>query len=416
MRPQRYWRLEKPHPLHTASVAQLKQEFAHLLVEAVRRRLPPGAPAYISLSAGGDSRAILGILKEQLRVDDVRCFSYALGRLQPDSDEVLAQQMAALYGYEHRMLDSFDGDVVGAIKNNARWGSGLTGVCDEMATWQTLHKEVAEASGPRPILFTGETANARADYHLSSVEDVIAAAKLKDFSVLPWLEPILGAESFAAMDARAKEAIAENVARCPPTDTLIGMRQVLWLQQRDRLYLPWREYFAGRFSTVGLPMLDDDVLDFVLRLPDELHRGRRLYDVVVKEMMPALFAIPSARSSSYARYWPEALREQAPQIRAFVESFDSPFDDVVAPDVLLRALELNSAWRQHSQSLLTKVLKKGYRLLKRTWLRESGLMTASQLKRPVEPHVFLKRALLLRTYLANASQQAPLVTPAVQER
>src|SRR5690606_30899316 len=86
-----YWRFEQTSTT-SKPVETLKQEFADRLIEAVRLRLPRHAPVYISLSAGGDSRAILGILAESLRVPNVRSFSYAHGPIQPDSDEALSRQ------------------------------------------------------------------------------------------------------------------------------------------------------------------------------------------------------------------------------------------------------------------------------------------------------------------------------------
>ena len=64
-------------------------------------RLYDRPQVFLSLSAGYDSAGLLGALAFDLRVPEVRCFSYDHGAPPPNSDASLARQMAECAGYPH---------------------------------------------------------------------------------------------------------------------------------------------------------------------------------------------------------------------------------------------------------------------------------------------------------------------------
>ena len=83
---------------------QMAEELQSLLIQAVRRRLYDNPNVFLSLSAGYDSTGLLGILAYDLRVPDVRCFSYEHGAPSPNSDAGLSRQMAECAGYAHETI------------------------------------------------------------------------------------------------------------------------------------------------------------------------------------------------------------------------------------------------------------------------------------------------------------------------
>ncbi len=392
----RYWQF-RFNPSR-APLAALKKDLGDLLIEAVRLRLRSDRAPYLSLSAGEDARALLGVLAA-LKVPDVQCFSYALGSGAPGSDELLSGQLAAVAGYQHQIVRSFNGSAAQVIGRNVELGGGMTQVCDEVDAWVTLGE--AAQNGPMPVLLTGDTRFFRFDFEVKSVEDATAGSYMPDFTVLAWLRPLIGQPRYDEFLAATRSDLADVVERMPPASDGYELRDMLGFQQiHSRLTGTWREYFAGRYFHQARPLLDDDILDLFLRTPTALRRQKRLYLATVSAMFPQLFAIPRAASASYASYWPDALRQQRDELCRLIEGKPSPLDAVIEPDILLALLSADLPSLTHSSDQLTRSIKRGYRLLKRINWRWMPFARPSLFHSAVPAHKFLTRALVVRGFLS----------------
>jgi hypothetical protein len=167
--------------------------------------------------------------------------------------------------------------------------------------------------------------------------------------------------------------------------------------------LPWRENFPGRFFSVANPLLDYSLLDFMEKLPSEHRRGKRLFKETVRRMLPDLFRLNRAESSSFLLYWDQAFEAQKGELLRSVAESSSPLDAVIPKEALVSILQ---AYRghptpAHPHGTPRAVLK---RLLRSTPLYD---WAASVLRRPpparVEVSSFLGRALVLRAFLTRTA-------------
>ncbi len=397
----KYWRFIYAAPT-TARLESLKKDLSDLLVEATRRRAANDRPIYLSLTGGTDSAPILGILAKTLRIPDVRCFTYTYGEPLPNSDEAVAPRLAALVGYEHRVLPSFDGDVVQTIQRNAHLGGSMTRPCDEVDLWLRLGAEVAD--GPRPVLFAGDTLFLEPQWTYTTHADRLAAARMRDFSVLSWLEPYIGSATYQEFLAATRADIELAVKRVPYVDDGTNFRDMLRIDQiQGRVTGTYREYYAGRFFRIANPLLDGDVIDFMLRLPTELRYDKTLYRETVQTLFPQLFAFKRASSASYATYWPKMLRQQKTALETLIRGQSSPLDDIIDPEILLTLLAAERAPLTRSNARLGTALKHLYRLFRRVGLHRSTLGRPSRYTPALNADQFLKRALTLRAFLAETA-------------
>ncbi len=398
----RYWRFQYQTPT-TASPEALRRDLSDLIVEATRRRVPGKGDIYVTLSGGYDSTTITATLSKLLGVQDVRCFTYALGAPQPESEETVAARTAAFCGYSHQIIPAFDGDLARTLRRNGQLGGGMTRPCDEVDAWVRLGEQIQ--SDPPPVLFTGDILFFETDWHFSSIKDIYASAYLRDFSTLAWLEPRIGGALYHDLLAATQGEIERAVERAPrpqPGADLIDWRDMIRFEQIDaRMTGTWREYYADRFFRSAHPLLDNDILEFILRLPASLRRGKRLYLSTVKSMFPTLFAAPRARVASYATYWDAAFTRQKAEVRALIREQASPLDDMIAPDILLSLLDADRTALMRSQTQLASAYKQVYRLLRRVGLHRSTLGSPSRYTPVISPDEFLKRALTLRSFLAE---------------
>ncbi len=400
-----YWRYAPtlaPPPTDTA--APLKAALAEAIIDAVSLRVRHDRATYLSLTAGNDSRAILGVLAERLRLADVQTFSYAYGQPKPMTDEYEAAKLAGLRGYPHRVIPSFNGSIVDTITRSSMIGAGLADACDEVDAWAALGEGISSAQ--RPVLFVGDTIVPQFGMALNLVDDAVISARLADFSAARWLQPLIGPSRYRIWVESTQAEVARAVERAEP-DTrsyrgLYNLYDVLRLKYWDSAKIfTWRDAFAGQFFEVASPLLDDGILELIMNAPVELRRGKRLYLDAVTALFPALFALPGARSSSYASFWPAVYRQQSSHVRTWVESRTSPLDDLIEPRVLIALLDrdLTGYTRLNHHGL--RALKQVYVFMRAIHPRLTAFSGPSMFKPALPATQFLNRALVLRAFLQS---------------
>ena len=179
----RYWNHEFTDEDGGRSFEQLRGDLADLLVACVKKRPGGDDGALLSLSAGNDSRGILGLLCHVGRRDSVKTFSYAAAEDIAGSDAAIAKRLADRCGVPHRLLLAYDGELDDAIERNARWGDGSANFCDEALVWETL---VSEHASRRPPLICGDTVLVDYEVDVVDMQDTMNRA-VRDFAGLAWI-------------------------------------------------------------------------------------------------------------------------------------------------------------------------------------------------------------------------------------
>jgi asparagine synthase (glutamine-hydrolysing) len=383
---------------------QLKQELREILVEAVKARMSPTSPPFISLSAGYDSTAILGIIGSCLRIREAQCFSYAFGQIAPSSDEFLSQQMATLYGYPFRIIPSFAGSLEIVIERNACLGQGTSHFCHEVDAWFELSHSGSQSD--ETWLFVGDECMGWTNKPMHAYADVLQAVAIYDFSRLSWLERYLDNASMRLFSEAVAEDIDIMIKRCPESDDLHDAKDYLYLDQRlNHLIMPWRENFPGRFFTVANPLLDNAILDFMQKVPSTFRRGKRLFKDTVSDMFPELFRIQRARSSSFASYLDQALQAQKADLASLVAQEASPLDAMLPQEALAHILQdyvhvpSQARLRDWPKSSLRRVLHST------GWYDWAASKVRAGRPGSVTKSRFLERALVLRTFLSRIAAQ-----------
>jgi hypothetical protein len=152
--------------------------------------------------------------------------------------------------------------------------------------------------------------------------------------VREWLSSVIPRAMFLSMQEGVAQDTTDMVARSPSTK-LHDLKDFIYLDQRlPNLLTPWRARFAGRFFLVRNPLLGNDVLDLMMRVPTALRRGKMLYRHTVERLFPQVFRIRRARRGNYLFDFSREIRSQEEIIHTLIESTDSRLDDVVEPKVI----------------------------------------------------------------------------------
>jgi asparagine synthase (glutamine-hydrolysing) len=337
-----YWRDGFDSSPKRANQRQLAAELETRLIQAMRRRLYDSPNVFLSLSAGYDSTALLGILAYDLRIPDVRCFSYDHGAPSPNGDAGLARQMAECAGYSHEIVETYDGNFVAHLRDNAVTclRRHLSWYCPDLGAWQRLAPRFASVE--RPVVFNGDGPGWRVR-RLSDSRDVLASLQIYEADVLSWLFCQLPKDSRANFEQGLAEdfeqlcAVASREAHGHWHNAI----DFVYLDQRlGTLILPWREACIPPGVAVRSPLLDNDVLDFLMRVPAAARSNRNLYRKTITAMYPQLYRFP--RCSTLSNYYLNLAQEFAinvAEVRRLIESQSSRLDSLVPPDLLHRMLD-----------------------------------------------------------------------------
>jgi asparagine synthase (glutamine-hydrolysing) len=391
MSAQRYWNYEFNQAYAHIPEEKLQSDFGDVLVSAIRKRV--GHDNLISLSSGYDSTVILGVMGSILKPQNVSTFSYYHGKIQTGSDEAIAEKMAAVYGYPHTMVPSFAGNLSMTLQLNAVMGQGISNYCDEVDAWITLSEYYPP---PRSPLFVGDECfgGIRAG-EISSEREVLKYASIYSFETQAWLKRFICKDMYHQFCKETAEEIQKRLANTPAFVDLRDKKDYLFLDHRiNSRVMPWRENFAGRFFDVQNPFLDNEILDFMLAVPRDLRKGKRLFRNTAERMFPNLFQLQRAHSASGASYWPVELKLQQQELEQYLSSSGiSRLDPLISLDTIQKMIRfviaripagpnpnLQSTWIKGARKLLGE--------------KNKGLFPTSN-----EAMQSLKRILLLRQFL-----------------
>ena len=329
----RYWQYSFTSPSH-ASERELSEQMGQIIVRAVQRRLAGRSTIFLALSAGYDSAAILGVLGKSLGIQGVRCFSYAQGAPQPGSDEFVSAQMAAEYGYSHRIVQSFAGNVVDLLRLNVEMGMRT---CEEIDAWLDMAEKFNNV--PAPILLAGDECLGWTDYLLKDDTDVLRAVQIDVESSAGLLREIMaGSAASDAVEGMRQDA-RNMLARCSGMMDRHDMKDFLYLDQRmPQTIMMWREFNAGRFIHVANPLLDYDVLDFMQTVPTRWRRQKRLFRRTVNRMFPEVFGFSRAKFASAQLDARRAVYHQREKLENLLKNQPSRLDSLVDPEIGWRML------------------------------------------------------------------------------
>ncbi len=306
--------------------------------------------------------------------------------------------MAEILGYRHRLVQSYDGDLVGFVLENARLGEGNTNVVHEVAAWRIMAGCLDSVE--RPAVFTGDTVVGWYDVPFRSPQDVLDSLCIGTLDRAPHLAPLLPRRSHDHM-AAGLEADCEAIwARCAGLDDLHDAADFLHIDQRlPHVILPWREAVGGRYAAMRRPFIDNDILDLVTVLPTELRRGKRLYRTMVGEKFPQLFRVPRATEQNFRIDLTAEVARHADALRDLVDDGSSVVDDLIPPDVVHRLLaaargRVRESWLAPTRRVARRLVPAPVRSGVRSRLRPSP-------PAQIPPALLLVRLLILRTALPS---------------
>jgi hypothetical protein len=374
--------------------SDLMDRLHHTLIAAVERRIGVGEAPVISLSGGFDAPAIACALREP-SVGDVTCFTYAHPQEPSNGDADVARRLAHSLGFTHHTIPSCRGGLDSVLADNIHVGRGLTRLTVESDAWRSVATLLATKDAP--ILFVGEEFYGGPDAEVSSREELLALVGIVGLHGIGPLSPAVSRRAAAEWEEMIRADLGEVLERLPVGVPLHDLKDLLYLEERARRRLAWRETFAGECAAPRLPLLDREILELMEGVSTADRRGKRLFREMLLRRYPEAFQSPRAASGSQVsvRRWAErVVRRESDRIRELLTDADSPFDDVITPEEL-RSLSDRVQRGVDPARRAYRVRRRAARLLRSVMVPRTWIPTPIA---PVPESLLLVRALFLREF------------------
>lgn len=292
-----YWVYGFNNEYKNISEKELSSELHKLLIRSVEKRIKSNDEIYISLSGGYDSAAILGIIRYSLKLDDVKTFTYAHGNISCKSDAYVSKLMAEKCGYKFNILPAFVNNLLSFLEENAYWGQGTANICDEINAINTIRDELGDS--PNNNLFFGDECFGWVDEPITSKREAFRSLRIYDFDNLRLLDKFLPSHLFSNLKDELIADYADVLNLTPDFEDHFDTKNYLYLDQRiSNVMTSWRDFFYSTYARIQNPFLDNDILDFMQKLPKNHRIDKLLFKNTVEKFYPEIFKFKRAKTSN----------------------------------------------------------------------------------------------------------------------
>jgi asparagine synthetase B (glutamine-hydrolysing) len=291
-------------------------EYARLLRAAVARRAEPGIA--LPLTGGLDSRLLAGFLREQ--APDLEVVTTTVGH-EHANDVRFGRQLAGALGYPHTFVPVAPSYVADHAEDGIAALDGA-GVCSTF--WILAANQVFESAGAAAA-WSGFLGGALAGGDLprgvrprtapSTALTALWRSKFARYCSEAELARLLKPGVYAAVRGEAFATVQRAFVAAATDDALNRCMYVDLREKRRRFTSAHRELFGLSCRPVE-PFADNDLVDFVLRLPKQALLDQLLYRRMVLRHLPGLARVPHAKTgapvdASRLRYRSRRLRGRA---------------------------------------------------------------------------------------------------------
>jgi asparagine synthase (glutamine-hydrolysing) len=303
-----------------------------LLLKAVGKQLRNLDRTVVPLSGGIDSRLIAGCV-HRLTGGKLRTISWGVDENLPNSDTVIARQVADFLGSDHRfarresehlqrdmgeMLYRIDG-----LNDDPAFHSNelciMRRIREEFDGLYVLRGEECFGHTPEPTC----DLEALGHWGIARLEDQPRAERLLNPTKLPGFR------------ARSGQILQELLDSCPSVN-FTDRRDHFYFASRLFHYHSRSAYCKRTVVDVRNPWLDKELLEFLQTVPIRYRFNRYLYMKAGRALFPELMAIPVATRTSLES-WPQKI-QNSPDLQRFIKANllenRNGFHEIVDPDAV----------------------------------------------------------------------------------
>lgn len=337
----KYWDYYFTNEYENRSESDLAEELNHIYLQSLKRKIYGKKNIFVSLSGGYDSRAVAAMLKKILDTNSgVLCFSYNFGDYLKDTDSDIAGQIAESLGFPFKTLNSYKGNLFNTMKHNAELGQGLAYFSIEWDAWEDINKDFEHCNNG--ILLTGdmhEGGRISIQFH-GNLKRALEKVTIYGSEFLKEFKDYIKSDMLQNLRENWDIEHTKILNKASDYDNIVNLIDYLYIDQRiPNVMCVARECFQIPFIETSTPYFDNDVLDFIRKLPPSLRDNMKLHKTALRTKYPEIFKIKI--STEHWGKQPNWINEISSFSNVFIDDInkhDSMLDKVIPPEKIINSI------------------------------------------------------------------------------
>jgi len=304
-----YWRYEFEKDNRDRGKKYYKETLAHLLRQAVKRRLRNDGTYGILLSGGYDSRGILGFYLDEKANGELHTISWGREENIPDSDCDIARRLAQQLGASHRFYKLTAEEVIGNFSDFVKFSEGLAWYLESHDVFHRIRNQQGI-----DIILRGDECLGWNRLRVHDDHTMLQSLGLRAFQDIPIYKKVLKSAYYQSFYEYDMETRRQILQRCT-AKSLHNRKDFFYFDVRVKYLLSTFNYGKTLALESFTPLLDNDILDFLTILPYKYRLDKGLYRETIIEQFPHLFKEIAQRRNDLE--WSVAFKS-SPEIQRFV--------------------------------------------------------------------------------------------------
>jgi len=340
---ERYWDYSFTNEYENKPISELTEELYELYLQSLKRLIVNKKNIFISLSGGYDSRGVAAMLKNIPDKDlNVICFSHNFGNNIENTDADVARKTAEKLGYTFKLLNSYKGNPLHTLKNNAIMGNGVARFVVEMDAWEQINDELENSEDS--ILLTGDMYDGTYEAFHGNVKRALEKVFVYEPSFLSAYKNYITDGFYDTLYQNWGLEYNKIVDTLSVFDNEVNIHDYLYMDQViPNLYSNARECFQYPFIETGTPFYDNAVLDYIQKITPELRDRKKLHKIILESKYPDIFNIefPTAGWGK-GPDWINEIKNFSDEFINDINDHKSILDDIIPPKAIVDSiLQLN---------------------------------------------------------------------------
>ena len=280
--------------------AHYVRELTRLLGQAVQRRIKGGHRIAILLSGGVDSRGILGFCLGKM--PEINAVTWAEDPDKKDSDAAIAREICRRFDANHRVYRL---DPAKLADTAPGWVYETEGATDTLGNYPAGLEIFEEMSREFDVALRGDELFGQPRSVRNEPAALFPAGIAS--SLDSQLKGVLRPHIYQSLEKRYKEEIGRISGECKLKDYNNRKDYYNYSLEMFRCLNPLSHYKQKRMELRN-PWLDNDILDFTLKLPPKYRVNKRLYVRTLASAFPELMKLDRARGDNLPD-WSKQFRQ-----------------------------------------------------------------------------------------------------------
>jgi asparagine synthase (glutamine-hydrolysing) len=407
----KYWDYYFDNEYESKSEQELSDELNHLYLQSLARIIRGKKNIFISLSGGHDSRAITAMLKNIVNSNlNISCFSHNFGKNSKDTDSDIARQIAENMGYSFKLFNSYNGNPFHAFQYNAGLGQGIAYFCVESDAWEQINGDFEKCEDS--ILLVGDMNDGTFKEFHGNNRRALERTQIYESGFLKEYRNYFNFDIFQVLCEHWDKEYNKILNKASQQDDMTNLLDYLYIDQRiPNVNSVARECFQAPFIETASPYYDNDVLDFMRKLPVSLRNNKKLHRITLETKYPEIFKIKfPIRGWGNEPVWINEIKSFSDAFIDNINNNKSKLDNIIPPENIINSIyALSNSGENKSKGKtalksLHKTLKRFfpayYRIIENLPGGEELTRKAGKYVNPRISHV-LPKILILRLFLSR---------------